>query len=251
MGSTVTEHTRASRRQKPRRRVSITGVFGEILLTLGVIALLFVAWQMWFSGVVGQAQNGAEARELSERWDASTPAPPESPDEIPVRAEAANGERFGVMYVPRFGDDYMVPIGGGVDRIPTLDEIGIGHYPGTAMPGGEGNASFAAHRTGFGGWPFYRIAELQPGDAIVVETEDGWYTYRFRNYEYVLASGIEVVNPVPGTDEPTDGQRYLTLTSCSPVHTTQERIIAYSLFDSFTPRGETPPDEVVLAQAGA
>ncbi|MFX8907022.1 sortase, partial [Acinetobacter baumannii] len=78
----------------------------------------------------------------------------------------------------------------------TLDPIGIGHYPDSAMPGEVGNFALAAHRTTFGK-PFNRIADLRAGDAIVVETPDGWYTYRFRTLEYVKPNAVDVLLDVP------------------------------------------------------
>ena len=100
------------------------------------------------------------------------------------------------MRIPRFGADYAWQIAGGVTRARTLDPIGIGHYPGTPMPGDVGNFALAAHRTTWGA-PFNRIAELHVNDAIVVETAEGWYTYRFRTLEYVTPSEVEVLLPVP------------------------------------------------------
>ena len=40
----------------PRRRVSVLGVLGEVLITAGVVALLYVSWQMW----IGDWIIGAE-----------------------------------------------------------------------------------------------------------------------------------------------------------------------------------------------
>lgn len=281
--------TRASRRAaraaaepagnapKPRPRVSVVGVIGELLLTFGVIALLFVTWQMWLSGLIGSSANYAAARDLEQQWEAapsasapaattapsldpSTPAPddaaivqdPATADPI-VRPEAARREIFGIMYVPRFDPNYAVSIAGGVSGGASMAPAGIGHYPGTQMPGEIGNAAFAAHRTGYDGWPFYRIADLRPGDAIIIGTQDGWYTYRFRNFEYVKPSGVGVLDTVPQGVTAEAGARYITLTSCSPVHTTLERIIAYGSFESFTPRSSGPPTEIadVVARNGA
>jgi sortase A len=243
--------------------VSVVGVFGELLVTAGVVVMLFVVWQLWIGDMIGAARNTAEAQSLAEEWSAQATEPPaeptpsadpvEEPTEAPaeaapiepvVAAEPGDGQEFGIMYIPRFGPDYQVRIGGGVSRARTLDTIGIGHYPGTQMPGEVGNFAVAAHRTGYGGAPFYRIAELHVGDAIIIETQDGWYTYRFRTLEYVRPSAVEVLNAVPQDTVAGTGERYLTMTSCSPKHTIMERIIGYSVFDSFTPRSAGAPAEL-------
>lgn len=233
----------------PRRRTSVVGVLGELLLTLGVVVLLYVAWQMWVGDLIYGAERNATGTALSEQWardfDAD-PLPPPDSDAEPVTAEPilltepADGEEFAVMRVPRFGADYAVPMAGGVSRPITLDPIGIGHYPGTAMPGQPGNFAVAAHRTTWGA-PFHRIAELRLGDAIVVETADGWYTYRFRTLEYVTPDQVDVLLPVPQAMDVPAGTAYITLTSCSPLYSLAERIVAYGVFESFTPRSAGEP----------
>ena len=170
----------------------MTGVIGELLITAGIVAMLYVAWQLWIGDFIYGAQRNAAGAELSEQWAQQAPPlipePSASPEddveedvaqemEIPVLPEPADTEIFGVMHIPRFGDDYAVEMAGGTSRAGTLDPIGIGHYPGSPMPGETGNFAVAAHRTTYGK-PFNRIADLQVGDAIVVEVEEGWYTYR-------------------------------------------------------------------------
>lgn len=241
---------------KPRRRVSFFGVLGELFITVGVLVLLYVSWQLWVGDWIYGAQNNAAGAELSEQWAqeyaASAPAktePSENPvDEAeavavepPVLPQPADAEVFASMRIPRFGADYNVPMAGGTTRSRTLDHGWIGHYVDAPMPGEVGNFAVAAHRTTYGA-PFNRIAELRLGDAIVVETQEGWYTYRFRTLEYVQPDEVEVLLDVPQQpDVPATGERYITLTSCSPMFSLAERIVAYGLFESFTPRSAGAP----------
>jgi sortase A len=160
-----------------------------------------------------------------------------------VLPAAADGETFAIMHIPRFGSDYQVPIAGGTTRARTLDPIGIGHYLNTPMPGAVGNVALAAHRTTYGK-PFNRIADLHIGDAIVIETQGGWYTYRFRTLEYVKPTALDVLLPVPQDPGAVAEDRYLTMTSCSPMYSKAERIVAFSDLDSFTPRAEGPPSSL-------
>ena len=237
----------------PRRRASVVGVLGEILITLGVVTLLFVAWQLWIGDAIYGAQRSAQAAQQSESWQAEyerhaeatpdaaeTPAPADATVEPVIRAQPADAQIFGIMWIPRFGPDYRVNIAGGVSRARTLDPIGIGHYPGTQMPGEMGNFAVAAHRTTWGK-PFNRMAEIHVGDPIVIETPDGWYTYRFRTLEYVRPSAIEVLLPVPQQTGVAADDRYLTMTSCSPMYSLAERIVGYSTFESFTARSAGAP----------
>lgn len=241
---------RRTRERRPRRRASVAGVFGEILITLGVIVLLYVVWQMWVGDMIYGAQANAEGAAMTEQWDAevdalSIPEPASDPEAVgewepPLITGPTGTEDFATMLVPRFGADYSRPIAGGVTRAGTLDRNRIGLYPDAAMPGQPGNFSLAAHRTTWGA-PFGPIADLQLGDAIVVETAEGWYTYRFRTLEYVVPTQVDVLLDVPQRPETPMGERYITLTSCSPKFSLAERIVAYGVFDSFQPRAEGPP----------
>ncbi|GAA1466974.1 class E sortase [Microbacterium thalassium] len=246
------------------RPATVIGVIGELLMTVGVILLLYVAWQLWLGDVIYGAQANAQGNELSETWadgfaetDAATPTPitvptptaapiptpaPEDTEDVEpiILAEPSGTEDFAVLHVPRFGSDYAVPMAGGVTRAGTLDRQRIGHYPGTQMPGEIGNFAVAGHRTTYGA-PFNRIAELRVGDPLVIETAVGWYTYRFRTLEYVRPDATDVLLPVPQAPDTPAGTRYMTMTSCSPLYSAAERIIAYSVFESFTPRAGGPP----------
>ncbi|PZU44888.1 MAG: class E sortase [Microbacterium sp.] len=234
---------------RPRRRASVTGVIGELLITAGVVALLYVSWQLWVGDWIIGSEKHQEASALSQSWrDAEPTTPAPTPSEsgdpvIPVMAQPDHAVPFGVMFVPRFGPQWQFTIAVGTTRKDILDKGEIGHYPDTAMPGGVGNTVYAAHRWTSGA-PFDPIDKLVIGDAIVVQTQDGWYTYRFRSIEYVQASQVEVLLPVPQQVGVAPDGRYLTLTSCAPKLNMLERIIAYAVFESFTPTADGPPDSL-------
>jgi sortase A len=229
--------------------VSVIGVIGELLMTAGIVVFLYVAWQMWIGDEIYAAQHNAVGQELSEQWQNEADALPDPPlpvddpptadapptAEPPILAQPRDAEIFGLMRIPRFGSDYAVQMAGGTTRARTLDPIGVGHYTDAAMPGEVGNFAVAAHRTTYGK-PFNRIADLRVGDAIVIETEGGWYTYRFRTLEYVKPSEVDVLLDVPQAPDVPAGERYITMTSCSPMFSLAERIVGYGLFESFTPR---------------
>ncbi len=242
---------------RPRRRVSVVGVLGELLITVGVIALLFVVWQMWIGDMIIGGQKHAEAEELSQSWLLPDAAPdptatptdaPADPTAVPVLGQPEHGQQFGVMFVPRFGSDWKFTIAGGTSRKDILDQGEIGHYADTAMPGEMGNTVYAAHRW-TSGQPFDPIDKLVVGDPIVIQTSDGWYTYRFRTLEYVQDTQVEVLLPVPQQVGLQANGRYLTLTSCAPKLNMLERIIAYAVFDTFTPTAAGPPAALTAGAA--
>jgi sortase A len=108
--------------------------------------------------------------------------------------------------------------------VEDLKQGGPGHIPGTALPGEVGNVVLSGHRTTYGA-PFNRWDELQPGDLVVLETRDGWFTYRITGSQVVLPNAVEVTFPVPGDSDATPSRRLLTMTTCNPEYSARERLI--------------------------
>ena len=237
-----TRRGRTGTRRKPAPRLSILGVAGELLVTGGILVVLFLVWQLWLNDAVVRASQDNEAAQLSETWQATEPEPtdPEATAQPVVLPQPGDAEVFGILRVPRFGAGYAAKLAGGVSASRTLNPLGLGHYPDTQMPGEPGNFAVAGHRNTHGK-PLNLVGELRVGDAIVVEVPDGWYTYRFRTLEYVEPSGVGVLNPVPQADGVTASDSIITLTSCNPAFSTAERIVAYGAFESWTPRADGTP----------
>jgi sortase A len=250
--------------RRPRRpKVSVVGVLGELLITAGVLVLLFLGWQLWLNDIIVGAEQNDAADTLAQQWEdapvaTSTPDPspdsttaPVAPGEPVVMAEPAALTAFANLIVPRLGADFRRPIAQGIGTdVISNRKTGIGHYPGTQMPGEIGNFAVAAHRTTYGG-TFHDINTLLVGDSIFVETQDGWYRYVYRGTEYVRPTGVGVLDPVPQVEGMAATDRVITLTSCHPYFSAAERIIAYGVFDSWYPRADGPPAEIAsLVQAG-
>jgi sortase A len=237
-------------RREGRARLSVVGVAGEVLVTLGVLVLLFLGWQLWFNNVVSSASQKNAADELSEQWDVSatpTSTPdPENPGDPVVMAAPAPNQAFANLIIPRLGADFKRPIAEGVgSTVLNNVTLGMGHYTQTQLPGQVGNFALASHRSAYGG-AFHNIHQLVVGDSIYVETADGWYRYVFRDLEYVKPSGVDVILPVPDAPTVSATERLITLTTCNPFYSSAERIIAYGVFDSWYPRAGGPPPEISL-----
>ncbi|MDJ0348724.1 class E sortase [Cryobacterium sp. PH29-G1] len=259
--------------KRPRRakaaRITVVGVLGELLITAGVLVLLFLGWQLWWNDMIMANSQSEAASQISQDWiaqDTSTaePAPSVDPAEpnaaaapadygVPVVGSApANAQAFAVLYVPRFGADYHRTIAEGTGHdVLNSNRLGIGHYKGTEMPGEVGNFAVAAHRSAFGGG-MHLINELQLGDAIYVQTADGYYTYRYRDTEYVAPSQVQVLASVPNNPTASAVDRIITLTSCNPLYSTAERIIAYGVLESWQPLSAGAPAELapIIAAQG-
>lgn len=235
-----------------RARFTVTGVLGELLITAGVIVMLFLGWYIWLNDIVsgGEQQEAAEVvqQELQDRWERGEVSPERPVTEVgePVISTAPPaGEVFGALIVPRFGADYVRAIATGVDVETVLNSrsIGVGHYSETQMPGELGNFAIAAHRNTWGG-AFSQVDQLRLGDRIYVETVDGWYEYSFRGLEYVWPTGVDVLLPVPTAPDVAPTDRVLTMTTCNPRFSTAERIVAYAVFETWYPRAGGPPTEI-------
>lgn len=182
---------------------------GRILITLGLLILAFVAYQLWGTGVLqARAQNELEGEfdDLQAALESApttvTTAETTSPTSDPVAGTSTTtapieeldptvdvpdnqGERGAVIDLsglPQFnlGD----PLGritierAGVDQFFVVgvgrDELkkGPGHYPGTPFPGSEGVAAIAGHRTTYG-QPFYDLDAVRVRDDPDNDREDG------------------------------------------------------------------------------
>jgi sortase A len=252
------QHAGARRRTPSAGGVvaSVVGVVGELLVTAGVLLGLFVVWQLWWTDVEGDRHQQEIIAGLD--WTPPPPAAESAGPSVatrheeapPVDTQPAQATVFAQLYVPRWGADYVKPVAEGIDKPTVLDTIGIGHYPGTAMPGDVGNFATAAHRTTYGK-PYNRIAELQPGDPVVVRTETTWYVYRVTESKIVAPSQVEVVAPVPGLRQgdplPELTERYLTMTSCHPMFSARERYIVHGTLDYWAPVSEGTPQELLDA----
>lgn len=237
--------------------MSFVGVLGELLITAGALVLAFLGYQAWLGDVIVGAQLNNEALAQADDWSAgysdippSEAGDPSASQSPPVATAPANAERFANLIIPRFGGDYYRPIAEGVGTVDVLNKGNIGHYPTTTMPGALGNFGLAAHRNG-GGGNFRDLHQLRVGDHIYVETADGWYQYSFRNLEYVPPTGVGVLNPVPQVTGVEATERYITLTTCNPIFSTAERIIAYGVYDQFYPREGGVPAEIASNVTGA
>jgi sortase A len=248
--------TTARRPRRPRRRATVTGVIGELLVTASVLVFLFLGWQVWLNDIIVGAQQTDAASELAEQWQSGPAAPavqaPAAPGEPVVAAAPEEGATFANLIIPRLGADYRRSIAEGTGHsVLSNKAAGVGHYVETQMPGAVGNFAIAAHRTTYGA-PFHDVENLLVGDSIYVENADGWYRYVYRTTEYVRPTGVAVLQPVPQAEGAASTDRIITLTSCHPLFSAAERIISYGVFDTWYPRAGGPPAEIAaIVQAGA
>ncbi|WP_347058944.1 class E sortase [Blastococcus sp. HT6-30] len=230
------------------RARGVARVIGELMVTSGLVLLLFVVYQVYVTDLLTDRRQDQLSEELNAQWEQDAPA-----EAGPVQVEI--GDAFGVLRIPRLGEDYARVILEGTSE-EQLSQ-GPGHYVGTAMPGEPGNVALAGHRVGKGS-PFLELDLMQPGDPIVLETADSWFVYRvlgdaatgdlgadpsgIPGRRIVSPADVWVIAPTPDqapTAAPTGS--YLTLTTCHPRFSARQRLIVHAQLDGAgIPKAEMP-----------
>ncbi|GFH36531.1 class E sortase [Streptomyces pacificus] len=231
------EARRAARAAKDSPAVIASRAFGELFITIGVLMLLFVTYQLWWTNILAGQQASAAANKIQDEW---------AKGRAPGAFEPGQG--FAIMHIPKL--DVVVPIAEGIDKHGVLDRGLVGHYAEgrlkTAMPEDrQGNFAVAGHRNTHGE-PFRYINRLTQGDPIVVETQDMYYTYEMRSIlPQTPPSNIAVIAPVPVGSGFTGPGRYITLTTCTPEFTSTYRMIVWGKMVDERPRSKGKPDALV------
>ncbi|HEX4901976.1 MAG TPA: class E sortase, partial [Acidimicrobiales bacterium] len=223
----------------------LSGV-GRLLIWAGALVLLFVAYQLWGTGLAEARAQDDLADDFAALLDAtdttapstttsttvrtpSRPSRPTTTTTTPPPPPPEDGSAVARIVIPKIGVDKIVVEGVGRRDL----QKGPGHYPGTPLPGQPGNAAIAGHRTTFGA-PFQDVDELVPGDEILVTTRQGSFRYEVTGTQIVLPNQVEVVED--------QGDDRLTLTSCHPLYSARERIVVSAeLVDD--PAPAPPPSE--------
>ncbi|MFF9849286.1 class E sortase [Streptomyces litmocidini] len=234
------EARRAARAAKESVGVVASRVVGELFITFGVVMLLFVTYQLWWTNIrAGQETDKAKAQ-IEDTWAKG------GGDEKPGAFEPGKG--FAIMYIPKL--DVVVPIAEGISKTDVLDKGMVGHYGEgklkTAMPADkQGNFAVAGHRNTHGE-PFRYINRLKPGDPIVVETQSAYYTYEMASIlPQTSPSNVSVIEPVPKQSGFKGPGRYITLTTCTPEFTSTYRMIVWGRLVDERPRSKGKPEALV------
>ncbi|EMF27196.1 hypothetical protein H114_20772 [Streptomyces gancidicus BKS 13-15] len=232
------EARRQARARKASPAVVASRAIGEVFITTGVLMLLFVTYQLWWTNVRAQAQAGKEASDLQQDWANGERKP----------GAFEPGQGFALLHIPKL--DVVVPIAEGISSKKVLDRGMVGHYAEgalkTAMPDAKtGNFGLAGHRNTHGE-PFRYINRLEPGDPIVVETQDEYFVYKTASMLPVTPpSNVSVLDPVPKGSGFTGPGRYITLTTCTPEFTSKYRLIVWGQMVEERPRSKGKPDALV------
>ncbi|WP_224058728.1 class E sortase [Streptomyces kanamyceticus] len=268
----VVRHGPRRARRGPAARLLWNGA--EVAVTLGLVLLLLVAHQLWWTNRQARAAAERKVQALEEEWGRGTGADdvpsgdgggdggegadgsgaegrrPSRDTDVDTRPESrarANppapkpnwDQAYAVLRIPRIG--IRVPVAEGISKSAVLNQGYVGHYPRTAQPGQAGNFAVAGHRNTHGE-PFRYINRLRNGDELTVETKSARYTYVVdKALAQTSARDSGVIRSVPRSEVRkgygyAEPGFYITLTTCTPEYTSKYRLVVWGKLRSMRPR---------------
>ena len=195
---------------------------GRLLVALGILILLFVAYLLWGTGISESGHQSALRQQFNQALaqekgatagsSTSTTVPSSLVRQLAGGSEPAEGQPVAVLQIPKISLEKVVVQGTATDDL----HLGPGHYAHTPLPGQPGNVGIAGHRTTYGA-PFYNLNELAPGDKIELTTLQGTFTYVVVRSMVTSPSDNAVLDSSTGPE--------LTLTTCNPRFSASQRLV--------------------------
>ncbi|WP_256098318.1 class E sortase [Streptomyces sp. MnatMP-M17] len=219
----------------------MVSVCGELLITAGVVLGLFVVYSLWWTNVLADREAARQGDDIRHNW-----AQEGTKSGSPRTFDSADG--IGFLHVPAMGSgEILVKKGTGTSL---LNDGVAGYYTEpvkSALPWDKkGNFTLAAHRDGHGA-RFHNIHKIKTGDPIVFETRDTWFVYKvYKELPKTSKYNVDVLSSVPKESGKTKPGRYLTLTTCTPIYTSDYRYIVWAelVRTDKVDKNRTPPPEL-------
>jgi sortase A len=223
------------------RRLALIGV-ALLMVVSGLGTLGYAAWEFFGTNIVARHAQRHQIVALRQRWAAGT-------DQEGEQRGHGLGDASALIRIPRFGDSYVMPVLEGTSADVLAQ--GFGHVSDSAAPGRVGNYALAAHRVTHGE-PLRDMPELRPGDQVVVETRRAVFTYVLDTDPNDLIVPFTAgwvllpfpVNPDGGVGPvPAEGRKLITLTTCSEIFHTDNRMVTFGHLTSVELKASTagPP----------
>ncbi|MEW1644404.1 class E sortase [Streptomyces sp. NPDC091219] len=216
--------TPASPPDRPRGTSGLAtavSVFGELLITAGLILGLFVVYSLWWTNVVADRTADKQGDKVRDNWS-------KDKDSGPGALDTKDG--IGFLHVPAMKNGEVLVEKG--TETSVLNDGVAGYYTDpikAALPttGKNGNFTLAAHRDGHGA-KFHNIDKIRKGDPIVFETKDDWYVYKV--YDILPETSkynVKTLAQIPVESGRKKAGHYITLTTCTPVYTSRYRYVVW------------------------
>ncbi len=173
---------------------------GEVLLTVGLVGLLFIGYLVSGTGLRAASAQRALSSELNQQW----------------QRPGGRGDAFGA-------------------RAEQFDVATGQPFACTQWPGQLGNFAIAGHRVTAGN-PFWSLPSLKDGDLVDIETRLNDYTYRVIGKKWVAPADTAVLDPVPSHPRQRPTRRLISLITCDPAWTGTHRVIVTGVLVAARPR---------------
>jgi len=123
------------------------------------------------------------------------------------------------IQIPAINVDAPIVLGDAWEQL----KKGVGQHIGTPNPGENGNLVLSAHNDIFGEI-FRELDKLQPGDVIILYTNQRQYNYVVTGTQIVEPTRVEVMAPTPNAT--------VTLISCYPYLIDNQRIVVSAVLQN-------------------
>ncbi|KUN43069.1 class E sortase [Streptomyces olivochromogenes] len=231
--------TAAPKRRGASRIAMAVSILGELLITAGLVLGLFVVYSLWWTNVVADRKADKQGDKVRDNWaqDKGGPGALDTKDGI------------GFLHVPSMKNGEVLVEKGTSTKV--LNDGVAGYYidPVKAtlpMTDKTGNFTLAAHRDGHGA-KFHNIDKIKKGDPVVFETKDDWYVYKvFSILPETSKYNVKVLQSLPKQSGKTKPGHFITLTTCTPVYTSEYRYIVWGELERVqkVDSARTPPKEL-------
>lgn len=223
------------------------------MITAGALILLYLAYSLWFTNTVAQANTQTLSSEFLAQVEKRLGDDSTTSDDVTTgigessttAVEPTLGSRafepIGLVYIPRLRSDvWAEPLVSGISFSALAS--GIGHYPSTELPGEIGNFAIAGHRAS-NGEPFAYFERLRSGDRVYVQTLERWYEYTLVKDRIIQQGEVWVLSDSPADQGFEPGARLITLTTCDPRWNSYQRWAWWGELSATYPL-DSPPEEV-------
>lgn len=198
--------------QRPTRTQASLRWMRYAFLIVGILALGYCAFVLLDTGLYQAYETWRFEKAREDVRQSTSSAPPPLSPQPPVAADVGRvrmerrslagpeGSPLGQIEIRTLGLAAMVLEG--VD--PRTLRRAVGHIPGTALPGQQGNVAIAGHRDTF----FRSLRDIRKDAEITLTTLNGSYRYRVDSTSVVEPQAVEVLAD--------SGDAILTLVTCYP-----------------------------------
>jgi len=177
-----------------------------------------------------ESQTGqVQAHREFDSIESAKPSPFPSSRRVATQPAPQPGDAVAKLIIPRLDTELYVVEGDGAGEL----RRGPGHMAGTPMPGQDGNCIIAGHRDTH----FRVLKDIRKGDAIVLQTGAGEYTYRVSATQVVSPSNTASLRPTRDAE--------LHLITCYPFYylgsAPQRFVVRAKLQEDSQPGGRALP----------